>query len=165
METLLSKGAKRALRVFGFEFRETKPNKPNRLKTFYINNISKRWPQQTQVIYLYFYQLVIAIFGLIFEKFGSVTYGSLSGIGEGLCRVPTKPNKPNEANTLPVNYMTWKSKKQTQRVYRTCYQLFASILTPIFRKSGWKRRSSLSGIRVHGARAEGWRFEIQAGEQ
>jgi len=69
-----------------------------------------------------------------------------------LWRRPAKPNKANVAKAFFINNMNEKLAKQTQRAYPTCYQLITAILTAIFRKFGWKRRGSLSGIRAHGER-------------
>jgi hypothetical protein len=146
METPLHKLAGREFRISSFEFRQAKPNKPKRLKTLSINNLTRKSVKQTQGTYLSFYQLVIAILGRIFERFGSSPYSSPSGIRERRCRVPTKPNKPNEVKTFVFNNMTEKSAKQTRRTYHACYQLLTAILGPIFRKFGWKRRGSLPGI-------------------
>jgi len=60
----------------------------------------------------------------------------------------TKPNKPNVAKTLVINGMSRKSAKQTQLTYHACYQLLTAILSPIFRKFGWKRHGLLLGIRA-----------------
>ena len=141
--------------------RRAKPNKPMRLKTFLINDITGKGAKQTQATYLSSFQFLTAIFGQILKKFGSAAYRSLSRIRGREYRVPTKPNKPNEANAIVVNGMAGKPAKQTQRAYPNFYQLLTAILTPIFRRFGWKRGGSLSGIRTHGPWAEGWRFEIQ----
>jgi len=65
---------------------------------------------------------------------------------------PAKPNRANLSKAFFINNMTEKLEKQTQQAYHACYQLLAAILTAIFRKFGWKRRGSLSGIRAHGQR-------------
>ena len=69
-----------------------------------------------------------------------------------LGRRPAKPNRANLAKAFFINNMTEKLAKQTKPAYHACYQLLAAILTAIFRKFGWKRRGSLSGIRAHGQR-------------
>ena len=140
--------AGREFRISSFEFRHTKPNKPKRLKTFPINNITRKNAKQSQAAYLSLFELVIAILDRISEKFGSAAHGSPSGIRERRYGTPTKPNKPNGPKTLVVNRMTEKSAKQTQRTYRTCYQLLTAILAPVFGKFGWMGRGSLLGIRA-----------------
>jgi len=78
-------------------------------------------------------------------------------------RGPADPNKPNIAKAISVNGMIDKSPEQTQRDYHTSYQPFAAILAPIFRKFGWKRRGSLSGIRAHGGRVGRRGFQWRRG--
>jgi hypothetical protein len=48
--------------------RTTRPNKPNRFKFWWINQIDGLRPEQTQAIYLPFCELDTAKVGLFFEK-------------------------------------------------------------------------------------------------
>jgi len=134
----------------------TKPNKPKLVKLLSINNIEGKRLKQTQAVYLASYQLVIAIFRLFIKKFGSAAYRSPARIRGRWC-LATNPNKPNDAKTFVLSNMAEKSNKQTQRTYRSCYQLLAGMLDPILRKYGWRRGGSLSEI---GRRAQG-RFQLR----
>jgi len=50
--------------------RQTKPSKPNRLKTFSINNITQIKAKQTHAIYQTYYQSFTEVLARILEKFG-----------------------------------------------------------------------------------------------
>jgi hypothetical protein len=80
METALDKLAGCEFRISSFEFRQTKPNKPNADKAFAINSMSEKSAKQTQRAYPTCYQLLTAILAPIFRKFGWMGRGSLSGI-------------------------------------------------------------------------------------
>jgi hypothetical protein len=56
----------------------------------------------------------------------------------------TNPNKPNEVKVIGINDIGRKREKQTQRAYRSCFQLLTAILRPNFEKFGWIARPSRS---------------------
>ena len=60
----------------------------------------------------------------------------------------TEPNKPKWLKTFPINKITRKGAKQTQRPYPNCYQLLTAILALISGKFGSKARGSLPGTRA-----------------
>ena len=54
--------------------RRTKPSKPSGPKTFFINNIRSNQQEQTSESYQPYYQLLRAILGRFFEKFGWMAF-------------------------------------------------------------------------------------------
>jgi hypothetical protein len=78
-------------------------NKPNAPKTLAINDISQEWDKQTQATYQPCYQLLTAILGPVFEKFGWIGYRPITNTELGGGKGRTNPNKPNVVNTMCIN--------------------------------------------------------------
>ena len=68
-----------------------------------MNEISIKRDKQTQQAYRPCYELVTAILGPFFEKYGWIAASRLLNWGRSLAGWQTKPNKPNDGKRSFIN--------------------------------------------------------------
>jgi hypothetical protein len=116
------------------KFASTNPSKPMSAKWPIGNRIAGKCEKQTQSSYEPCYQLLIAIFGLILMKFGSIAPQHGFQAGDAAGRLKANPSKPIEGRLSAINKMKPEWTEQTHVQHRSCYEQVTASFVQLFAK-------------------------------